>query len=447
MKSLWIAACCLALSTASAAEQSDSAVGPLFRVDFALADVPANGGASAYWPSMAQSRSLATSLCESGNYLVSIATSGVRNPFARAGLQLGLEACELLVLAYVPGGSTWMHEEYHRAVLSRRGIPSYDGVYDFNLDATAVSVYRVSDESLAMLKAEHPEDLVRCEAAGYEGEVDLAGALLRDGMLRGARLYEPMALYALLSNSFYIWYNTSNESDGEIAEFNERETDPLKRDIVGWDFSAWTYDLHRPNEPYAARGSHPSGTGTNRYITWAQLTSSEQGYLRLQAALSLVNFVRPQLYGVKPLCLGVGGRRSEYTAGFVHYLTPFGFMLGGYGMARTPGCGIAVGINVYANGKTALPGIDVSLYDVPVSFASKGLFWSPRMSMWLQPDGQSFYGNAAAAGALISQRLDMKLRKGAGMYTEIEAKTKGWVAGTVDLGAALSLRAGAVAEF
>ena len=55
-----------------------------------------------------------------------------------------------------------MHEEYHRAVLSGRGISSYDGVYDFNLDATAVSVYHVSDEALENLKAGNiPEELVR----------------------------------------------------------------------------------------------------------------------------------------------------------------------------------------------------------------------------------------------------------------------------------------------
>jgi hypothetical protein len=305
-------------------------------------------------------------------------------------------------------------------------------------------VSRVSDEALELLKAQHSADLVRCEETGYESQVDLTGVLLQDGLLHGVRMVEPVALYALLSNSFYIWYNTSAEADEEIAEFNKKETTVSQRDIVGWDFSAWTYDLHRPDEPYAARGIHPSGAGINRYITWSQLTSSEQSYLRFQAALSLVNFVRPQLYGVKPWRCGTGSRQCAFTGGLAHYLTPFGYMVGAYGMARTPGAGIVAGVNIYANGRLAVPGIDFSLVDVP---ASPGLFWTPRVALWLQPEGQRFYSNSVEVGGLIAQRIDVRLSRFASLYTELEAKTKGWVAGTVDLGAALSLRAGTVVVF
>lgn len=440
--------CAVVLSAATVgAAQTDSVADGMFRLDLALADMPANAGRGAYWPAMSQTRSITASFCELMNSSILLGTSGIRNPFVQTGATLGLEACALLLNVYVPFGVTWMHEEYHRAVLSGRGISSYDGVYDFNLDATAVSVYHVSDEALENLKAEHPEELVRCEEAGYEAQVDLTDALLRDGMMHGARLVEPSALYSLFSISFYIWFNTTSYADEETREFNAKETTIDQRDIVGWDFSAWTYDLHRPNEPYAARGIHPSGTGINRYILWSQLTSSEQSYLRLQAALSLVNFIRPQLYGVKPWQCAFGGGQCALTGGLTHYLTPFGYMIGAYGMARAPGAGIVAGVNMYANGRLALPGINVSLVDVPVVFASPGLFWSPRLSLWLQPSDQRFYDNAAAAGGLMSQRLDIRLSRFASLYTELEAKTKGWAAGTVDMGAALSLRAGTVFVF
>ena len=131
------------------------------------------------------------------------------------------------------------------------------------------------------------------------------------------------------------------------------------------------------------------------------------------------------MYGVKPWQCAFGGGQCALTGGLTHYLTPFGYMIGAYGMARAPGAGIVAGVNMYANGRLALPEINVSLVDVPVVFASPGLFWSPRLSLWLQPSDQRFYDNAAAAGGLMSQRLDIRLSRFASLYTELEAKSEG----------------------
>ncbi len=428
------------------AARPDSSAAPLFRLDLTLVDFPANAGPGAYWPTMAQTKSSTLAFCELSNSCVALAVSRIRNPFAQASATLGLEACALLVNAYLPFGVTWMHEEYHRAVLSNRGISSYDGVYDFNIDVTAISVSHVTDEALEQLKASHPEDLVRCEEAGYEGQIDLADGLLQDALMHGSRLVEPMALYALFSNSFYIWYNTSAEADEEIAEFNQRETTVAQRDIVGWDFSSWTYDLHRPSEAYAARGIHPGGVGINRYITWSQLSPSEQAYLRLQAALSLLNFARPQLYFAKPWRCGVFGEQADVTAGLRHCLTPFGFEAGAYAMARMR-FGAVASVNVYANNNLALPGIDVSLLEIPLGSAASALLWSPRLSLWLQPRDERFDSRTAEPGLLTTQRLDVKLTGFTSAYAELEAKSGGWSAGTAELGGALLVRAGGTITF
>ncbi len=427
--------------------KTDSASVPLFRLDLTLADVPANSGSSAYWPTMAQSKSLALSFSEATGVCMQLATQGIRSPLARLGAVTGLELGRIFLDNYLPFGVTWMHEEFHRAVLSNREISSYDGIYDFNPDITQLNVYHVSDEALKNLKAEHPEELVRCEAAGYEAQVDLAEALLQDGMMHGSPFIEPSALYSLFSMSFYMWFNTTSEADEETREFNAKETTIDQRDIVGWDFSAWTYDLHRPDEPYAARGVHPGGVGINRYILWSQLTSAEQSYLRLQAALSLANFVRPQLYGAAPWHAGLFGEDVEFTAGLRHYLTPFGYEIGAITVMRKQDAGLVASVNVYGNGHLALPGIDCTLLNLPLGGPASFLSWSPRLALWLQPKGQRLDSEAAQAGMLASERLDVWLSSASSAYAEIEAKSGGWVAGTVSLGPALALRVGSVLAF
>lgn len=417
------------------------------RLDLTLIDMPANTGAGSYWPTMAQNRSLTAAFSELTSAGVYKAAAGIRNPLTQATATLGLEACALAVYTYLPFGVTWMHEEYHRAVLSSRGISSHDGLYNFNIDLTSISVYNVTDEALEQLKAEHPEDLVRCEEAGYESQVDLANTFLKDEMFHGARLIEPMAWYSLFSNSFYLWYNTSKYADEETAEFNKQETTVAQRDVVGWDYSAWVYDLTAPDAPYSARGIHPSGVGINRYVSWSQLTLKEQDYLRLQAALSLMNFIRPQLYFVNPWRCSLYGQLTDIYAGLQHYLTPFGFAAGAFAMARAQQAGMIANVNVYANSRLALPGIDVSFLDIPLPTVAPGLTWSPRISLWLQPTHQRYDSPTAQPGMLLSQRLDVNLSRNTGAFAELAAKTEGWSAGTVELGPAVSIRAGAIVRF
>lgn len=449
VRSVFVAASIAAafLCVTARGAKTDSAAVPLFRLDLVLADVPANSGSSAYWPTMDQSKSLALSFSEATGVCMQLATVGIRSPVARLGAITGLELGRIFLDNYLPFGITWMHEEFHRAVLSNRGIFSYDGIYDFNPDITQLNVYHVSDEALENLKAEHPEELVRCEAAGYEAQVDLAEALLQDGMMHGAPFIEPSALYSLFSMSFYLWFNTTSEADEETREFNAKETTVDQRDVVGWDFSAWAYDLHRPEEPYAARGVHPGGLGINRYILWSQLTPAEQSYLRLQAALSLVNFARPQLYGVAPWRAGLLGEHVEFTAGLRHYLTPFGCEVGVITEMRAGNAGLVASANAFCNGRIALPGIDCTFLDLPLGGPASLLSWSPRLALWLQPKGQRFDSEAAQAGVLTSQRLDVRLSSASSAYAEIEAKSGGWVAGTVSLGPALALRVGSVLAF
>jgi hypothetical protein len=436
---------CFAFATIGA---QPSAIDPgsnvCVRTDLALLDLPYNSKAADHWPSMAQSRSIAASLNEIGCYGIAAAIDQLRTPFARICAISGMETALLFVSTYLPFGNTWVHEEYHRAVLANRGIDSYDGLYNFDYDINAVSVSQVTDEALTTLKAQHPEDLIRCHSAGHEAQLDLAAVLLQDGLMKNAPLIEYPALYALLSNTGYMYFCTTKEADDEITVFNRKETSEDMRDFTGWDYTAWSYDLHRPDEPYTARGVHPSGVGIDRYIRWSDLSMDEQKYLRQQTGLSLLNLVRPQLYGVAPLQTRIAAESADVTAGVQHYLTPFGCNVGLYMLAQMNNIGYTGYVNMYRNARLTLPGIDFSIIDIPFSANRVALTWSPRLAVWLQPENQRFDSRDIFFGILTCQRLTVSLDKYIGIYSELEAKTAGWVAGIEETGPAMNVRIGCI---
>ena len=396
---------------------------------------------------MAQSRSVSVSLTETGCYGIDAAVQKISSPILRSSAAAGLEAVLLFASTYLPLGNTWLHEEYHRAVLSSRGIPSYDGIWDFNPDIDNISVYNVADEALIDLKAHHSEDLVRLEAAGYEGQVDIAHTFLLDRLLRGAQLVEYPAFYTLFANTAYLYLCTTKLADDETNEFNRKETTIDVRDFDGWDYTSWSYDLHRPDEPYMARGIHPSGVGINRYILWTDLTPDEQAYVRLQIKLSLLNFVRPQLFGVHPVNVSLCGTTMSMTAGVEHYLTPFGYEIALYLDAVRLVSGISAALALFHNDRLVLPQIDVRMLDLPLSFSHLALSWSPRLMLWLQPQGQRFESTKASPGFMTSQRLGIMINRFIGTYAEVEFKTSGWVAGIESIEPAINFRTGSILKF
>ena len=244
-----------------------------------------------------------------------------------------------------------------------------------------------------------------------------------------------------------MYYSTTKDADDEIVSLNEHETSPDERDFTGWDYTAWTYDLHRPDEPYAARGIHPSGVGINRYVRWGDLRPDEQKYLRLQTVLSLINFLRPQLYSPHPWSTTLRGERVDITGGMLHDLTPFGYEIGLYLFATRQISGFSAALNFFHNERLVLPEIDVSLLDVPVSVSMADLTWSPRLVLWLQPQGQRFQSAEVSPGLLASQKLGIMINRFIETYAEVEFKTTGWVSGVENIEPAINFRLGSILKF
>ena len=237
------------------------------------------------------------------------------------------------------------------------------------------------------------------------------------------------------------WDIVNRETDSFTAMYG---ADVASRDFTGHDFTAWAYDLHRPDEPYAARGVHPSGVGIDRYIKPEDLTSDELTYLKRQGRLQLLNLVDPFLLNLRGFMVTnpLNKRPMRFNARAGHLLTPFGDTIDANVFLEQDDVRLFVVLHAYANGRRRLPEINAELVDYPVLFLGQRLLISPRAAVWLQPDHQRFDSDAAKPGGLIALRVH---RRGSGRlsgYVDVEAKSAGWVAGRVYLRRNVSVRVG-----
>ena len=402
-------------------------------------DAPFNWQSGLYAPSMAQAVGVSNLFHEAAFFgaarLADALTSRpVPNILARdiAG------AAFLVAAANVPFGLTWAHEEFHRAVLYNRGVSSYDDVYNFPFFSTLVSVSRVSDSALERLKADYPADLVRAHEAGYEAQQMIVSALERDDFLHGRSgtmgLNQLFCLYSDVENIAYVGMCTSAGLDSLTDRLNREEgADVAKRDFTGFDFTAWTYDLFRPDEPYAARGVHPSGVGINRYIKHSDLTAEEQRWLEREFVLSFASLVDPMLIGLGGMAVGGAMANARLT----HHLTSFGHSMDVNVLLRRGDAGLVVTLASQQNRVAYFPGLRLDAIGWPVGS------WqlSPSIAFWLQPRDQRADAHQSVPGGLVSLRADYPVTGWLRTGAEVEAKTHGWVPGDVYLDPNVSARA------
>ncbi|HET7710757.1 MAG TPA: hypothetical protein VFL80_02400, partial [Thermoanaerobaculia bacterium] len=215
-------------------------------------------------PSMAQSLALSAAFYEISHYAIEERLE--QRPWLTRWM-VALFDIGVSLIAPLPFSDVWIHEEWHRAVMSNRGVDSYNDVYKFAIATDAISVSEVRDEDLIRLKRDHPADLPRLHVAGIEGEYALVQRLQRNKFFDRTRGYHiPIYFISKVSSAGYVGSGTSSETTTETHEWEREEgVDVSKRDFAGHDFTAWIYDMSRRDEPYAARGLHPSGVGIRRY--------------------------------------------------------------------------------------------------------------------------------------------------------------------------------------
>ena len=339
----------------------------------------------------------------------------------------------------------WMHEEFHRAGLTIKGISSYDETYNrFNGGFANGSVSRVKDEDLIRLKKEAPQALVRSFAAGIESEFLLLRGLQKDNFFSGSK-YANIALNILLTKHAINYVNQFKQKDynASIDSMNAHGLAIADRDFVGWDFTPWVYDLHRPDEPYEARGRHPSGVGIDRAIKTTSLTDEEYRYLERMGRMQYLNFLSPFMIGINRIRLN---DQTAFNVAVRHYLNSFGYDLTADFFIDHREKQYLVSLHGYRNKYRLLPGVEVerSPYVVRIN-GQKPLLLQPAMLLWLQPNG--FYDRKARPGGLFRVQGSYALDNIWRIVAVAEGKTNGWVAGNPYLDAKAGFRFGVSASF
>ena len=411
-------------------------------LDVTLFDAPYNIAEGVRGPSMRQTLDLSLAAYESSHAGIERAF-GKRKGLGRTAVALFGIATTLEVA--LPLTSVWVHEEFHRVAMGRRGVDSFDDVYRFDLDADWIAVSHVNDDDLVRLKRDHPAEWVRTQEAGIEGELTLVRELERRRFFGRSRAWHlPLYWMTKLGTYGYVASGVWSDADADVDRANREDGANVKRrDFTGHDLLGWVYDLHRPDESYTARGVHPSGVGIDRYVKRADLTSEERRYLRRQGRLQLLNLVDPFLFGLQNgIAFGGEGSRTRVNAGMSHFLTSFGHTIDATVLVRRGTTNLALTAHAYANDGTVFPGVEGELLDFPVAVRGRALSLSPRLALWLQPEAQRFRTSKGDAGGLASVRVRTALSSRIGMFADVEAKTAGWVAGAPYLDRNVTLRLG-----
>jgi len=396
-------------------------------------------------PSMHQSLQLTTSLYSGVHYGIGKLfgkdsyTSWSKNK--RFAYSLALIAGDYF-LTTAPGFDGWVHEEYHRSVLTRFGVNSFNDMNKFPIGSESVSVSHVTDEDLIRFKQQSPTDFIRSHVAGIEGEYLLAEKLQRNKFFYNQNMsHEFLYILTILNAVAYVNISASPMfADAMTIKMNEKEGTVSVRDYTGIDFAGWTYDLFRPDEPYANRGIHPSGLGIDRYIKTTDLTTAELSYLKTQGKLQLLNLLSPMIYGFRDIKLNNSGLYCNFAVR--NYLTSFGNDISANVFLKNNRHNYVFTAHNYNNYKHYFPSLEMELVDDVQSIGSQVFYISPRVLIGLQPANQSFTTDKASFVGLLEYKMEYKTKVKINPYIELSAKTKGWVAGNEFLNSNFSIRMG-----
>lgn len=340
----------------------------------------------------------------------------------------------------MPLGVSWLHEEYHRGVMTQYGINSFNEVLLFKLGSSTIAVSHETDEDMAMLCDEHHPDFVRLMSAGHEGVVDLNRTLQSNEFFYRQNLDNEI-LYWMhsMQNLLYLVTCATGSGDKAMQERNKVETSVEVRDFTGMDMNAWIHALCNPDLPYSARGAHPSGVGINRYIMYDMIPEEGQACLTKQMWLDIFNFISPMMFGFERFRLGKGDYYGNFA--FRHYINSFGsdVALDLYFQAPQHKLNLYSTIHTYHNAGNHFGGLELGLIDLPLL--------NDRMQVggvvmgWVQPKDMLFKTAEGTFGGLVKARVNYHGRV-VSPYAELGWKSSGWVAGNANLGSGPFCRAG-----
>ncbi|MDX1810689.1 MAG: hypothetical protein R3240_01960 [Gammaproteobacteria bacterium] len=410
---------------------------PAHQINLPLFDSPENSSFSLKNPGMYQSLQVSKSFYQFSHY-------SIQKIWKQKSTKtlVGIIVFDT-VSGWLPLANSWLHEEWHRAVLNDHGISSHNGIYDLQFFTETISVDHVDENRLAAFKQQHPQAFIRMHTAGLEAQTQLNLALETDKFYFNTKSFDYMLLwFNKINTSAYLNACSTSEAD-RISDdiLNHEGVDQDKRDFTGMDCNAWVYDLFRSNEGYADRGTHPSGVGIKRYITYSDLTTEEKSFLRKQYYLSFLNFIDPFLLSMDYFQLpeSVSPASVKWNTRFEHYLNPFGYSINWDIFVDSNRFDVLLQLKNYFNQTSYFPGVTASLFNFPLLSASK---LNVEASIWQQPSKLSFTTHNAQTGGHLQFSTQHTLSKYLAVYMDLAYKTSGWLEGFIDLNAGFYVRAG-----
>lgn len=393
-------------------------------------------------PSMPQSLAMSNNLYSSTHYGIKRIVK-TKNEFLRILISNGIAAGFDAFTFYIPFGYGWLHEEYHRAVMTRREINSFNDMNTFPFGQATVSVRKIEDEDLIRLSNNHTKDFIRLQSAGLESQYHQIQTLQKNNFYYNQDLpHIPLYWLSTMTNIIYVNQSGSTDYfDKLIDDANQKERQDIsKRDFTGPDFTAWASALFNPDRPYEDRGIHPSSVGIDRYIKPSDLSQEELKYLQRQGNLQWLNLLSPHLFGF-PKIKYKSNKKGDYFGIFAvrHLLTSFGNDISVDVFYQSPKNNLFFALHNYNNLNASFWGLEAAVIDKKLLHDK--LFLSGRSMIWTQPKNQSFTTTENNLGGLLRLRGSYSF----GMwlpYLELEGKTIGWVMGNIFLEENISLRCG-----
>ncbi|AZZ35394.1 hypothetical protein CIK05_00785 [Bdellovibrio sp. qaytius] len=342
---------------------------------------------------------------------------------------LGLGAFDYF-LGPMPLANAWVHEEWHRSVMTRHQIASFDDVNRFPFGQSIINVSRVNDNDLIALKRDHPADQVRLSAAGMEAQVFQNQRIAENHFFKNVKSEDRVLMWLnALNVGGYMQTCASTDADKTTDdELRDEGADVPARDFTGLDCTAWTYDLFRPDEPYANRGTHPSGVGIKRYIKYSDLTEREQKFLKRQSLYTYANFLDPFMFWRNEFRSDFNGKSLRWNVKANHFMTSFGATIDLNLFADLEGDKYLLTLHNGMTDTRYLPGITVKAIDRPLS---EKWFYTAAGTLWQQPKNQRLEEKKQSTVVDGSFEVTYQHSVRFAYYLGVEAKTDGWIAGNV----------------
>ncbi|HEX8333226.1 MAG TPA: hypothetical protein VF622_11415 [Segetibacter sp.] len=399
-------------------------------------------------PSMDQSIQMTKNLYGTVGYFTELGTRKLFRADKSKGRKLlskvSGEIASLFTTSYLmaaPFGQAWVHEEFHRNVLSSNKIYSVDDVWKFK-GGTTIAVSNVLDQDLINFKRMSPQDHIRMSAAGIEGEIQFArnyqmGHFFKD---LNTPLSGPYLLFSLGAVGYISSTNEKEELDEELRKMNNKEFTIRERDFTGHDIASWVYDLFNPFQPFQSRGVHPTGIGIDRYINPKNdFTDEMTKYADKMSRRSVLNLASPSVIGVSKIKLK---ENVFFNLSLRHTLTSFGDDRQVDLLYKDLSNRMLVSYHNYSNKAENFSGVELQTVDKKVNVFSKEASLNLKVMYWNQPEKLLFEDVKGKSGGALELQIIPNINKWYKPYLEIEAKTKGWLAGNTYQNAMFGFKVG-----